>query len=199
MKYVKKLLSALESIPDKYLIAFIFILALITYGNSLFNGFVLDDIGQIVQNPNIQSLTNFFGFFSGGTFYAPGAANLAGIYYRPILSLAFAINYAIWNQNAFGFHLFSVLLHATNASLLYLLFKKLLNLENYRYSNPMSFLLSIIFLVHPVNTEAISYISSVQEPLFIFFLLSALYLTISWLKEKGTYSRKLLLINSVFL
>lgn len=199
MQYFKKISQSVKSLSSKHLIILIFIIAFITYGNSLSNGFVLDDIGQIVNNPNIQSFKNLPGFFSGGTFYSPGAANLAGIYYRPILSMAFATNYAIWNQNSFGFHLFSVLLHAINASLLYLLLKKLLNLENYKHSNCTSFLISIIFLVHPVNTEAISYISSVQEPLFVFFLMMALYLTVSWIREKELYPKKLFLINFLVL
>jgi hypothetical protein len=199
MKFIGKLLSKIETIPNKYFFGLIFLMVFITYGNSLFNGFVLDDLGQIVNNPNIQSLSNIFSFFYQGTFYAPGAANLGGIYYRPVLSSVFAINFAVWQGSAFGFHLFSIILHALNAALLFLLFKKFFSIENHHSNNFLSLLLSLVFLVHPVNAESIAYISSIDEPLYIFFLLVAIHLVFSWIEKNKVKSKKLFMVNLMVL
>jgi len=157
------------SLP-KVIILF-FIIGLITYAKSLSNGFVGDDLSQILNNNAIRSLGNIPKFFTAGTFYNPVTQKLEGLYYKPLLTTYFSLIYSVASSHAFFYHLVQILLHVTNSILVYLLGLKFFNKR-------LSILLGLIFLVHPINSEAVLYISSAQEPLFLFFGMFAFLLTI---------------------
>ena len=148
-----------------------FIIGLITYAKSLSNGFVGDDLSQILNNNAIRSLGNIPKFFTAGTFYNPVTQKLEGLYYKPLLTTYFSLIYSVASSHAFFYHLVQILLHVTNSILVYLLGLKFFNKR-------LSILLGLIFLVHPINSEAVLYISSAQEPLFLFFGMFAFLLTI---------------------
>jgi hypothetical protein len=165
----------------------IIIIGLLVFFNSLLNPFVYDDDLQIVSNPLVHSLTNFHYFFMGGTFFDAGTNQIVSVFYRPILSTFFTLIYSISGAQPFVFHLFQLLLHITNACLVYLFFKKF-------FKSTLSFFLALIFLVHPINQEAVVYISDLQENLFFFFGMLALLISTSTINS----IRKILLVN-VFL
>lgn len=150
-------------------IHWIIIVGLIVYFNSLFNGFVGDDYAQIQSNPAVHSIFNFFLFFRGSTQYLASTQQFTGLYYKPLLSITYAIIYSLFGPNPFFFHLLQVLLHISNSILVFLIFKKFLRINT-------SFILSLIFLLHPINNEAVVYIANLQDVLFTFFgLLSLKY------------------------
>lgn len=168
---------------------FFIIIGLIVYGNALFNGFVWDDEEQVLANSLAHSITNLPQFFAGSTFNSGGSGSLGGLYYKPMMTVCFALLYTFFGANSFVFHLFQISLHIVNAFILYLIFKKLLT-KNSTFTL-IPFLLSLIFLVHPINTEAVVYIAALQDTLFFFFgslslllliykpLTSKLFLTVS--------------------
>lgn len=159
-------------------IVIIFItLGILIYFSSLLNGFVWDDEEQIVNNTLVHSLKNLPPFFQGSTFNTGGSGSLAGLYYKPLMNTAFSFIYSVFGQNAFFFHLFQVFLHILNTILVFYLFKKF-------FHKNIAVFLSSIFLVHPINTEAVSYISALQEVLFFVFGITALLLFDKNLKIK---------------
>lgn len=160
------------------------IIGFIVYSNILFNAFVYDDYGQIVNNPLVHSLNYLRHFFTGGTFFSEEVSRSTGIYYKPLLSTIFAFLYTISGPQPFIFHLFQVLLHIINTSLIYVLFQKF-------FKNTLSFFLALIFLVHPINQESVAYISDLQEPLFLFFGILALLMS----TVNITSIRRIILIN----
>lgn len=166
---------------------FIIFIGLLVYIAMLFNGFVGDDNGQILTNPAIHSLSNIPQFFKGSTLFLEEVGASAGLYYRPLMSTSFAIIYALFGAVAFPFHLFQLLLHIGNAILIFFLFKKHLKLK-------VSFVLALLFLLHPINNEAVVYISNLQEQLFSFFGLLGL-LTVS--HKKWIYATPLFLFLSL--
>ena len=115
---------------------FIIIIGIVVFFNSLFNGFVGDDSGQLVRNTFVHSISNIPAFFLSSTF--DSGNGIAGVYYKPLLLTTFSFIYSIWGPNPFPFHLIQVLLHITNALLVFFLFKKFID-------NKWAFLLSIIF------------------------------------------------------
>ncbi len=165
-----------------YAITLIVVLGLLVYGNALFNNFIGDDFGQVVNNPLVHSLSNIPSLFAGSTFYDDTGAFLHGNYYRPLMSTMYAVIYTLFGPTPFFFHLFQVALHITNSILLLFLFRKFFN-------KPIGLGLSLLFLVHPVNSEAVNSISALQDLLFPFFGLLALQVTIvakdSWKKVGG--------------
>src|SRR3990167_4285580 len=109
-------------LTNKKAIWVIIIIGAFVYFTSLFNGFVGDDASQIVNNPLVHSYKNIPNFFSGSTFYLGTSEQLYGHYYKPILSLYYALVYSIFGPNFSAFHFFQIIFHIVNASLLFLLF-----------------------------------------------------------------------------
>lgn len=148
---------------------------LIVYANSLFNGFVWEDWGQLVENPLIKNVANIPRFFTGGTYYEQGNNLLQGNLYRPFMLVYFTVLTSIFGTNAFVFHTAQVLMHLVNAYLVYLIFRRAFGpirhigrIDLIR-GEKLSLFLALVFLVHPINAEAVSYISIANDPLFFFF------------------------------
>lgn len=136
------------------------IIGLVVFVRTFFNGFVMDDQGLILQNFNVQSLSNLFNFFRGSIFDYGGS--LGGIYYRPMMTTYFSIIYTFFGANAFFYHALQLAFHILTAILVFSLFKKFIK-ENY------AFILSIVFLIHPIQVETVSYNAAIQDVLFVFF------------------------------
>lgn len=146
------------------------VVGFIVFFNSLFNGFVWDDEEQVLNNGLVHSIANLPSFFTGSTFNTGGSGELAGMYYKPIMSSAFALIYTIFGANAFFFHFFQVTIHIINSIFVFLFLR-------YFFANKISFLLALIFLVHPINIETAVYISALQDTLYFFFGMLALLYT----------------------
>lgn len=156
---------------NKKLILIIIAVGFLVYVNAFFNGFVWDDEELIINNTHIRSIVNFPSFFSGSTFYSGGQEKgLSGLYYKPLMTAFFSLLYAFFGPRPFFFHFFQLFVHIANAVLVFLIFNTLFK------KSVLSFLLSLIFLVHPINAEAVVYSADLQDVLFFFFGGSAFYL-----------------------
>src|SRR6185437_5072113 len=144
-------------------IHWIVIIGFIVYANMLLNGFVWDDKTFIQLNPDVRHI-NIFYLLGPNMFNNIGAGQ-----YRSFIALYFTILYTFFNNTAFFYHIFQLLIHFTNTILVFFFFKKFLKLE-------IAFFFALIFLVHPMQVESVSYIASSDNPLFTFFGLLALIL-----------------------
>jgi tetratricopeptide (TPR) repeat protein len=105
-------------------------------------------------------------------------------HYRPVQNISFIFDYFFWNTDEFGFHLTNVLLHAGSGILLYFLLRRLfgsLFLRSVRFEiqervqgrlpwiSWAAFLVSIVWVVHPVHSAAVDYISGRADSLAFFF------------------------------
>ncbi len=162
----------------------IILIGFIVFLNSLFNAFVYDDDLQISSNPLIHSLMNIPYFFMGGSFFDAGTGQLLSVFYRPFASTVFTLLYPLSGGQPFLFHLFQLSLHITNTCLVYFLFRRF-------FKQTLSFFLALVFLVHPINQEAVVYISDLQENLFFFFGMMALLIS----TKKIASIRKIILVN----
>lgn len=138
------------------------LIGLLIYLNSLFNGFIGDDFDQIVYNENVHSIRNIPSFFAGSTYQNEGENRLTGLYYRPIMISAFSVLYAFFEQDPLPYHILQILLHSTNSILVLLVMKRFLK-------EKIAFVMSVIFLIHPINSETVNYVSNLQDTLFFFF------------------------------
>ncbi|HEX7042464.1 MAG TPA: tetratricopeptide repeat protein [Patescibacteria group bacterium] len=139
-----------------------FIIGIFVYFNSLFNQFVWDDELQIVRNPHIHSLSNIPILFTR-------SVSVNGPYYKPVMMTIYSIIYFLFGYNTFFYHFLQLLLHITSAFLVFVILKKYIKAV-------IALFCSLIFLIHPINTEAVAYIASLQETLFFFFGILSLYL-----------------------
>lgn len=137
-------------------ISWIIVIGILVFANMLFNEFLWDDLEYIINNPQIHSFNIQFliDSFRGSLFNSGGE-------YRPITAIYFMLLYSVFGSSSFFYHILQVCLHITNSILVFVLFKKF-------FSSKLSFFVSIIFLIHPIQIEAVSYIASSGNPLFFF-------------------------------
>ncbi|MDQ1272417.1 MAG: hypothetical protein QG591_1047, partial [Planctomycetota bacterium] len=148
--------------------------------NSLHSGFVYDDIEVIEDNYFIRSLQNVPKVFSKDFFHLSHELS-----YRPVVTLSYFADYAIWRLNPFGYHLTNVVLHTINSVLIYSLILLLIRVRS------VAFLSAVIFSIHPCVTEAVNAVSY-REDIFValFSLLSCLCLIKSNRRYPVLYKHK---------
>lgn len=148
-------------------LALLFAAAFALYGAALDHAFVLDDETQIVENAAIQDWRNIPFLFLNSTNKVTGGERLQGIYYKPLMTTAFAGLWAIDGGNPAVFHGFQIAMHALNAWLLFLLLARFA-------SRPIALTLALVFLAHPINCEVAIYSADLQDALYAAFGLGAL-------------------------
>lgn len=141
----------------------LFLFSIIIYSNILNAPFVFDDFSSIVYNPAVKSLKSA----------------LVGISENRYLgNLSFAFNYAVAGLIPFGYHVTNVLIHAANALLVYSLITLTFltpALSGTRLSSRfIALATAFIFVVHPIQTQAVSYIVQRFTSLATFFYLLSL-------------------------
>ncbi len=147
----------------------LFFIGLIVFSFNLGNPLFWDDDDWIVNNSFVHSLSgqNIKSIFTTDILHGFG---LNSNYYRPLLLLSFAFNWVLHGSSPIGYHLISNLFHIANAilvfSISYLVFRR---------QRP-AFIAALIWLVHPLNVEAVAYISGRGDPMSVFFILGGLTL-----------------------
>ncbi|NMB56598.1 hypothetical protein GYA19_01505, partial [Candidatus Beckwithbacteria bacterium] len=198
-------LEKIFKFDQKQYILCLILIGFLIFFPTFFNGFVWDDEEQIVNNQAVHSLANLPSFFIGSTFNSGGNNSMEGLYYKPLMPTTFAFIYSIFGSSAFFFHLFQVILHILNSILVFLTLQYFLEGNQEKKSFLISllpkqesikinsmlfpFILSLFFLLHPINTETVAYISAYQDILFFFFGIVALVLLIKF--EEKSNSRLL--------
>lgn len=134
------------------------------YGNSLSGKFLYDDLALVKNNLHIRDfsyLTNIFKEDVG-----KGALEEYK-FFRPIQTASYMVDHLLWGLDPFGYHLTNIILHILAALcvlwFIYILFGDAL----------VAGLTAVLFLVQPVQTEAVSYISGRSDPLSVIFLMLA--------------------------
>jgi protein O-mannosyl-transferase len=154
---------------QRFAFLILFILGLVSYGFGLNNQFVWDDEQFIYKNQFVKTFA-VKEIFTTNTI--AGAGELSN-YYRPLTTLSFAIDYSIWGLTPFGFHLTNLLLHISAGCVLILILRAL------KIPIIPATIIAGLFIVHPIQTEAVSYANSRGDSLFTFFafgsVLSFLY------------------------
>ena len=152
---------------DIFLYIGFLLLVFLIYGQSLFGQFVYDDGPLILKNPNVHSLSDFWRTLS--LPYWSGSKSNA-LVYRPIVSWTFIINWVIGKGNPFWFHLTNLLLHWLNGILLF----KLLNKLGIKWM--AATIITLLFLIHPLQTEAVENIANRTEVIATTFILTSMIL-----------------------
>ena len=129
------------------------------YVNSFGNEFLFDDIETIVElhRPGAGPLHQLEALLGG---------RLA---YRPIRSASYAMDYAISGLNPWGYHLTNTALHGLSVVCVYLIARTL-------FASPLPALLAaLLFAVHPIQTESVTYLSGRRDVLSGLFVLAGFY------------------------
>ena len=152
-----------------------------TYWNSLGGPFIWDDQVSIVTNPSIQQVWPL-----SGPLRPPRETPVAG---RPIVNLSFAINYAIGGLSERGYHVANIATHISCALLLFGIVRRTVEKKGYgpffrgvseKGAVPL-FLAAgaaLLWMVHPLQSDAVNYITQRTESLMALFFLLTLYAAI---------------------
>ena len=155
-------------------IVFLIAIGLLVYFNSFGNQMFWDDNDGILNNAYIKNWQYWPKFFTENLIAGSG---LVSNYWRPMLLTVFSFEWHLWQDNVFGYHLINTLFHIFNAILLFLILKICL-----KKKWPV-FFLALIFLVHPVQTEAVTYVSGLADPLSVFFIFLGLFFYLQFLQK----------------
>lgn len=142
------------------------------YSNTLQNPFVLDDLRSIKHNSHIRLTRISFEDIKQAGFESP-------ISNRPVSNISFALNYYFHQLEVAGYHVSNILIHLAGGIFLYLLVKTTLNSPALRgRSQPdawIPFWAALIWLVHPIQTQSVTYVVQRMNSLAaLFYVLSVL-------------------------
>lgn len=162
-----------------FLIFILFVIGFFIYAFNLHNPLFWDDDDWIKNNTFVHSFSYLKEIFTKDILAGFG---LNSNYYRPLLLLSFALNYVIHGIKPFGYHLLSNAFHIANGIFIFLIL-----LMVFKKHFP-AFIAALLFLIHPLQTEAVTYISGRGDPMSVFFMLLSLWLFIKYeIKKKKSY------------
>ncbi len=156
-------------------LALIILLGTIVYANSLGGQFVWDDETLVQYNPYIKSWSHLPRIF---TSRLGSTAKESGAFYRPVQTFTYLVDYSFWRLNTFGYHITNMVLHILATISLFLLIQALF--ENAK----LALLTALLFVVHPLHTEAVSYIAGRADSLAALFMFLT-YLFYIWHERKS--------------
>jgi tetratricopeptide (TPR) repeat protein len=154
--------------PYARVIAPYLILSLIVfaaYGNIFDNAFLFDDDLLIKINTYLRGWSHVGDLLTGST---TSGAHIMGGFYRPVQMLLYLFAFHLGDGQPFWFHALNLGLHIANVCFVYKIGAKL------GFDAKAAFLGALLWGVHPIHTEAVTYISGTADPLSVFFCLGAI-------------------------
>lgn len=146
------------------------VLVVLVYFPSFSGEFILDDRPLIENNPYIRILHSPLSYFGqeDGITDKPNAGDYHTGYYRPLINLTYSIDYKLWGLSAPGFRATNLFLHIICCFVLFHFLQFLLS------DRHAALWATLIFAIHPVNTETASWIASRNNILVTMFSISSL-------------------------
>lgn len=147
----------------------------VCYANTLDNDFVHDDRVEILQNSLIKDSSNLKRILTSPawSFLRDTGDPVGSNYYRPVQYLTYFGLFHLFGTAPLGYHLFKLLLHLGVCLLFFQIGRRFL----VGFSGALA--CSLIFAVHPANTEAVSWISGITDVTCALFFLLCFYLFLS--------------------
>lgn len=167
-------------------IAVMAIAGLAVYLNSLGGEFLWDDIHFIKNNVYLRNWSYLPEIFTGDVAAGSGVRYS---YYRPLTVFSYLIDYTIWGLNPAGYHLSSIFFHLLVAISVFFLADLLFR------DRLLAFLTGLLYVVHPLSTETVAYISGRPDSLAALFMLLCFILYVKQLERPQIY-RYILMIMS---
>jgi len=155
------------------------LIGLLLYGHVIEYPFVHDDYVFIVGNLDIARWDHLKNIFLNPSFSLPDNQGVVNSYYRPILDVVNKGLFLVFERIPRGYHFFNVLLHITNSIFIYWL------AWHFSRRKLFAFCVSLFFLIHPVQTEAVCAVAGVSNLLSTFFCCASFIL---YIKRGARYS-----------
>lgn len=145
------------------------VIVLALFSNSLGRDFIWDDAALIQQNYLIRDLDNIPWLFTQDFWAFAEGEDKGHDFYRPLISLSYLIDFRLWGDRPPYYHITNLLLHTLSSILVYL------NLQVLLGKRWLAWLGAVFFAIHPIHTEAVSWISGRTDVICGFFFFLALF------------------------
>lgn len=160
----------------------IVIAGLAVYANSFNGPFLFDDQEGIVENASIRRLAAI-----GEVLSPPRNTTVAG---RPMANLSFALNYAVGGVETRGYHVVNLIIHICAGLILFGIIRRTLLRPRWREqygraATGLATAAAMLWVVHPLQTESVTYIIQRVESLMALFYLLTLYAVIRYAERPG--------------
>jgi len=145
------------------------------YSNSFDKAFVYDDLEAIVYNRHVEKLCPV-----RQAMTAPPDTTPSG---RPLVALSLAVNYAVSGREVWSYHVFNMLVHLLAGLTLFGVVRRTMLSERLRsrfgqVAAPIATAVALLWLVHPLQTEAVTYVIQRAESMMALLYLLTLYCAI---------------------
>jgi tetratricopeptide (TPR) repeat protein len=179
------------------------------YASTLGYPFHFDGQPYVIQNPLIRDIGNFGSYFAFAGHYRTVSdhelpADLAtNFILRPLTYLSFWVNYALGGTDPRGYRAVNIAIHATNGWLVFLLLRRLMQSHGLRRRTEAGSGLfvplasALLYLVHPLQVESVTYIAQRFTSLATFFYLLTILLHFRSCDATGRRARELWRVASV--
>lgn len=154
------------------------LIPLILYIKIIFFDFTaLDDKFFVIDNAHFNhDLGNLIRVFNQGLFVPKNDS-----YYRPIFLIDMIIENHLFGIKPWGYHMLSMIFHLTSVCLLFIFLKKI------KIPETISFLLALLFAIHPVLTQTVAWIPGRNDLILMIFFLSCLNLVLDYFRTSRIY------------
>ena len=180
----KKIIERFKNVPkhETLLLFLLAVVIILIYAETLTSPFILDDIHNIRDNPHIRVPFLSFKNLAWAGFQSP-LAN------RPVANISFALNYYFHGYNLVGFHVVNILIHIASGIFLYLLVKATIRTPalraRYAKFGWIPFFTAFIWLVHPLQTQSVTYLVQRMNSLAAMFYVLSLWLYVKFRLSAG--------------
>ena len=167
---------------QRWLIVIPIILSVVIYWQTLRFDFVTyDDYELVYENSSyLSQLSNIVTSFKTHVFTTHRTESA---YYRPLLLVSYIADYQMWGLNPTGYHRTNLLFHALTVMFLFLLVERLTR------EKIVALVCSALFAVHPIQTEAVSWVAGRNDVLLGFFIVLMMYAYVRYRENPATHQR----------
>jgi len=157
----------------------IFVLCFILYGNTINHSYVLDDDIYTQKNVYVQQgFSAIKNIFNKGSLYGFNGSNESN--YRPLVLLNFMAEVQWFGLNPHVSHFFNVFFFAICCVLLYFLLRRVFS----EYNMLIPLTATLLFVFHPIHTEAVANVKSRDEILGLLFGVLSFYFIFLYVEKK---------------
>ena len=173
----------------KWMLA-ITVVCVLVFANSTGGEFIYDDLRQILRNPLIQDNNLIWQALTSDVWAFKGGGEIAASnYWRPTFTAWNILNFRLFGNEPFGWHITNILLHSGVCVMAFGL------LRRWKISAIVAFAITLIFAVHPVHAESIAWISGSPDLLFALAFLASLWFAQDYSEDRST---KAIVLSAVF-
>lgn len=171
-----------KEIKNKYLYAIIFTIAIFAYANTINHSYTWDDALVITNNKYTKK-----GFSGLKDIWSKKVFLHNRSVYRPVPQSVYAITYQFFDYNPKPAHIINIIIYALLSVATFWFLTLLFSKQN----KWLLFFISLLFVLHPLHTEVVANIKSLDEMLAYFFSILSL---IFWIKSFKQFSKNIVFV-----